>query len=160
MWTLVNVGSHLMWTFHQEWNHLYIMCTKLLPLIWANIWLLWATQCQTPVETIRFTHVVHVYKFILAFALGETLSAHISSMAAYGSVICIADALFDEVSLQQLYRMPGCCMDCFRYFLIRDKSDCFCSCHVHVQYIYYCTYKSNCTYISIDPVLYFVHKLE
>ena len=65
MWTPVNVGSRLMWTFHQERNRLYITCTKLLRLIWANIRLLWTTQCQARVTTIGFTHVVHVYKFIM-----------------------------------------------------------------------------------------------
>ena len=55
----VNVGSRFMWTFHQERNLLYIACTKLLWLIWANIQLLWATQCQAYVTTIRFKHVVH-----------------------------------------------------------------------------------------------------
>ena len=99
MWTPVNVGSRLMWTFHQERNRLYITCTKLLRLIWANIRLLWATQCQARVKTIRFTHVVHVYKFILAFAHEKTLSG-----------TCLA--------------APGCCMGCFSYFHIRDKSTC------------------------------------
>ena len=64
MWAPVNVGSRLMWTFHQEQNPLYITGTKLLRLILANIRLLWATQCQARVKTIRFTHVIHLYKFI------------------------------------------------------------------------------------------------
>ena len=33
------------------------------------------------------------------------------------------------------------------------------SCHVHVQYIYYCTYTSNCTYISIERCLLVLYRV-
>ena len=147
MWTPVNVGSRLMWTFHEERNRLYVTCTKLLRLIWANIRLLWATQCQARVTTIRFTHVVHVYKFIisnanesrvvclvLAFALRKTSSAHIFMAAWYASLTPWSTKYRCNSCTE---RLGGCCMGCFRYFLIRkrlffDMLQLSCECTVHV----------------------------
>ena len=139
-----------MWTFHQERNHLYIRCTKLLWLIWANIRLLWATQCQALVKTIRFTYVVHMYKLILAFAHGKTSSActHASlTPLPCSERLAAAWVVFTTSSLGTSLFTLTCC-----------------SCHVHVQYIYYCMYMSNCTCILIwvlftCTILHFVHVL-
>ena len=150
MWPPVNAGSPLMWTFHQEWNLLYITCTKLLRLIWANIRLLWATQCQAHVKTIRFTHVVHVYKFILAFACGKTSSAHI-----YGSMICIADALFAYLPCLPKYRCNSCIERLTAAaWVVFTTSSCLFAWHAAAVMCMYSTYITVPTWVIVHTCMY------
>ena len=177
MWTLVNVGSCLFRTFYYKWNHCYIKSARLLQLIWVNIRLILATECQGSVTTIIFTHVVYLYKFII-----NVKKKQVRSHFPY-FYICPRKTLPGHMSIAVWYMyaslmpcsMKYCCNICTKrlantwvvLLLPHQKGTSpfpwtCCSCHVHIQYMYYSTYKNKCTlYIAqaifSSTVLHFVH---
>ena len=83
----------------------------LVNIIWTIIWLMWTTQLQSTCNEgqlvwiwSKATNESRVVCFTLEAALVKTLSVYISRAVWW----CVAEALFDEILLQNLYGASGC----------------------------------------------------
>ena len=134
MWTLVTVGSCLMWTFHQERIKLLRNMGEYLVIV--------GNPMPSSVKTIRFTHVVHVYKFILAFttclwqcdmhpdALKYAATVVQSAWLLHGLFFSLLPHLRDKsVCFDMLQLSCACTADVMCIMHVQQLS---CACTVHI----------------------------